>query len=221
MLQLRTTAAGDCALLDAALTHDSYVFERAGRSALSSNERLEYLGDAVLGLAASAWLYKRYPRENEGVLSRRRQALVSRAALYRSAQRIELAALLRLGKGEAAGGGARRPSILAAAFEALTGAVFLCEGYESAARFIERAHLVHAEPVAGADARTTLQELAQAKFKKAPQYALVSESGPAHARVFKARVSIGNVVGTGSGPTKKQAQADAAADALKQLDAGT
>ena len=216
-LGLKAAATGDCELLDAALTHDSYAFERGDRAAAASNERLEFLGDAVVGAAAAEWLYRRFPDESEGRLSRRRQALVSRAPLAATATRLELAALLRVGKGEAAAHGERRPSILASAFEALTGAIFLAEGYAAAARFVEREHLAHAQPRVQADPRTALQELAQARFKKAPHYALTGESGPAHARVFNARVSVGSVVGTGSGPTKKQAQAEAANEALHKL----
>jgi ribonuclease III len=216
-LGLKAAARGDCALLDAALTHDSYAFEHAGRAAISSNERLEFLGDAVVGAAAAEWLYRRFPDENEGRLSRRRQALVSRAPLAATATRLELAALLLVGKGEAAARGQQRPSVLASTFEAIVGAVFLAEGYAAAARFVEREHLARAQPGDEADPRTALQELAQARFKRAPQYALTGESGPAHARVFSARVSVGNVVGTGSGPTKKHAQAEAATQALRKL----
>lgn len=216
-LGLKATASGECALLDTALTHDSYAFEHGDRC-VSSNERLEFLGDAVVGLAASAWLYERHPNESEGRLSRRRQALVSGNALAHTAARLEFSALLRLGKGEAVGHGERRPSILGAAFEAVVGATFLSEGYDAAARFVERVHLAHAKSAAHADPRTALQELAQARFKKAPQYSSAEESGPPHARVFTARVSAGGVVGTGSGPTKKQAQAQAAAVALRKLE---
>lgn len=214
---LKATASGDCALLDGALTHDSYAFEHGAGRGLSANERLEFLGDAVVGLAASAWLFERHPDEPEGRLSRRRQALVSGGALAQTAERLGFAPMLQLGKGEAAGHGERRPSILAGAFEAVTGAVLLAEGYDGAARFVERVHLAHTKSATQADPRTALQELAQARFKKAPQYSSAGESGPAHARIFTARVSAGGVVGTGTGPTKKQAQAEAAAEALRKL----
>src|SRR5271166_2973941 len=216
-LGLKAAATGDCALLDAALTHDSYAFEHADPKAASSNERLEFLGDAVVGAAAADWLYRRFPDEPEGRLSRRRQTLVSRAPLAATAARLELTALLRVGKGEAAARGQQRPSILASTFEALVGAVFLAEGYDAAAGMVQREHLEHVQPGDEADPRTALQELAQARFKRAPLYALTGESGPAHARVFSARVSVGKVVGTGSGPTKKQAQAEAATQALRKL----
>jgi ribonuclease III len=216
-LGLKATATGDCALLDVALTHDSYAFEHGDRRGITSNERLEFLGDAVLGAAVSAWLFEHFPNEPEGRLSRRRQALVSGDALASTASRLGFAELLRLGKGEAAGHGQRRPSILAGAFEAVTGAIALTEGYAAAARFVARVHLAHVKSAASPDPRTALQELAQAKFKSAPRYTLEGERGPAHAREFTARVSVGAVVGTGTGPTKKQAQAEAAAQALRKL----
>jgi ribonuclease III len=220
-LGLGKTADGDGALLDLALTHDSYGYEhgarRGERRVELSNERLEFVGDAVVGLAAARWLYERHPSENEGRLSRRRQSLVSRSALAASAARMGLAPLLRLGKGEAARRAEPRPSILADALEAVAGAVYLCEGFAAAAKFLERTHFAHAHVSSAADPRTELQEVVQARFGRAPLYVLAEEGGPAHARVFSARVSAGDVVGTGSGPTKKQAQAAAAAEALRKL----
>jgi len=216
-LGIRATASGDCALLDTALTHGSYVFEHRDERQRLSNERLEFLGDAVIGLAAAAWLHDRFPAEAEGRLSRRRQHLVSGAALARTAARLGLASALRLGKGEAKGSGGQRPSTLADTFEAVVGAVFLCEGYDAAARFVQRVHLTQTESVARADVRTALQELSQSRFKTAPRYEFDGETGPPHARMFVARVTAGGVVGTGRGPTKKTAQAEAAADALRKL----
>jgi ribonuclease-3 len=216
-LGLKAAASGECELLDTALTHDSYAFEHGDRRGLSANERLEFLGDAVVGLVASAWLYERHANELEGRLSRRRQALVSGPALAKTAARLGLGPLLRLGKGEAADDGERRPSILAGAFEAVVGAVLVSEGYDAAARFVVRAHLAQADDAARTDPRTALQELVQARFKQPPRYTFEGESGPAHARVFTAHVSAGGVVGTGTGPTKKLAQAEAAAQALRKL----
>ena len=212
-------AAGDLALLDVALTHDSYAHEKSRKNAPApSNERLEFLGDAVLGHAVSRVLYERFPDESEGSLSRRRAALVSRQALALTATRLGAGALLLLGKGEAAAGGEHRPSILAAVFEALVGAVYLSEGFDAAAAFVEREHLAHAPVPVHADPKTALQEYAQARFKHAPTYAVTSEAGPAHAKAFTVAVSVGgDVLGTGTGPTKKQAQAEAAAQALNAL----
>ena len=216
---LGAAAKGDCALLDVALTHDSYAHERTrpGETAIS-NERLEFLGDAVLGHAVARDLYERYPGEPEGALSRRRAALVSREALAASAQRLDVGPLLLLGKGEAASGGERRPSILAAVFEALVGAVYLSEGFDAAATFVRREHLAHAAAPEASDPKTELQEYAQARFKRAPVYAVTAEAGPAHAKAFTVAVSVGGkVMGTGSGPTKKLAQARAAAQALSAI----
>jgi ribonuclease-3 len=206
-------------LLDTALTHDSYASERAGRDRTAvSNERLEFLGDAVLGAVVAHALYVRHPNKTEGELSRLRAALVSRSALAQSAQRLDVAQLLMLGRGETAAGGANRPSILAATFEAIIGAVFLSEGLGAARAFIERHHLAHAGPSETTDPKTALQEYAQAKFKKAPHYAMTAQSGPPHERIFTVTVSVaGKTVGTGEGATKKQAEAAAAREALTKL----
>jgi len=218
---LEAAARGDCTLLDAALTHDSFAYEHAkGSAAIAmSNERLEFLGDAVLGLIVADELFQRYPQDPEGRLSPRRARLIARDALAATARRLELGALLRLGKGEAAAHGEARPRLLAAAFEALVGAVFVSGGFEAAKKFVRRIHIDAARDAAGtADPRSALQEYSQARFKSAPSYALVDESGPAHARSFCATVRIaGDVVGTGSGSTKKEAQARAAAEALRRL----
>lgn len=215
----RTAAA--LALLDEALTHDSYAHERTARAQrAASNERLEFLGDAVLGSVVARTLYDRHASESEGMLSRRRAALVSRDALARTMLRIGIAPLILLGKGEAAAGGERRPSILAGVFEALVGAISLSDGFDAAAAFVAREHLANAEEVEHADPKTTLQEYAQARFKRPPAYAVIRETGPAHAKAYTVAVSIGDaVMGTGAGPTKKQAQTDAAARALKALQA--
>jgi ribonuclease-3 len=220
---LKASSPEAMALLDAALTHDSYAHEHERRaSGRVSNERLEFLGDAVLGLAAARALYDVHPDEPEGSLSRRRAALVSRDALAATARRLALAPLLLLGKGEAAAGGERRPSILAGVFEALIGAVYLSEGFDAAGAFVSREHLAHSSEPDGLDPKTMLQEYAQARFKRPPAYAVTLESGPAHAKTFTISVSVGDaVMGTGCGPTKKQAQADAAAQALRKLSART
>lgn len=221
-LGLKATAGGD-ALIDRALTHDSFVHERSRNTdAGPSNERLEFLGDAVLGHIVARAMYDRRPDAPEGVLSRARASLVSRHALASTARKLGIAPLLLLGKGEAAAGGEQRPSILAAAFEALVGAVYLSEGFDAAARFVERHHLADADEAGGADPKTALQEYAQARFKRAPTYAVTSEAGPAHAKTFTIDVSVGDrVMGTGSGSTKKQAQAQAASHALEAFKGST
>lgn len=214
-LGLKATAERGCELLDLALTHDSYAAECAEAA---SNERLEFLGDAVIGAVVAHVLYAKHANEAEGRLSTRRAALVSRAALAASCERLGVGPLLRLGKGEAAAGGASRPSILAAAFEAIVGAIYLSEGFRAARRFVEREHLATTEPEALVDAKSALQEHAQARYKRAPAYRVTAESGPAHARVFTSSVTIGEtLLGTGSGLTKKQAEVAAAREALRAL----
>jgi ribonuclease-3 len=183
-----------------------------------SNERLEFLGDAVLGHVVAHALYERFPDDSEGTLSRRRASLVSRSALAVTARRLDIAPALLLGKGEAAAGGEQRPSILAGVFEALIGALYLSEGFDVGRRFIIREHLAYAGEVDAIDPKTALQEYAQARFKRPPAYAVTLESGPAHAKTFTISVSVGGrLMGTGSGPTKKQAQVEAAAQALRKL----
>ena len=217
------TAALTGGLLDVALTHDSFAAER-GPSApgLTSNERLEFLGDAVVGLVVAHALFQRHPDLPEGALSRMRAALVSRAGLAQTAQRLQVGAVLLLGKGERTAGGAERPKILASTLEAIAGAIYLSSGFAAARSFIEREHLAHAGAggagPSSSDPKTALQEYTQARFKKAPHYAVVAQSGPAHARTFTCAVSVGDrVLGTGLGTTKKQAQARAAAAALEEL----
>jgi ribonuclease-3 len=211
----------DLQIVNTALTHESYAIERPG--APPSNQRLEFLGDAVLGAIVASRLYERYPDRREGQLSRMRAALVSRDALARSAELLGIGELLLLGRGEHRSGGAQRPSVLADAFEALVGACFLIGGMQAAVRFVQGQHLAHATSHAsvdadGVDAKTKLQELTQAKFKKAPHYAVTSVSGPPHARVFTVVVTVaGRAVGRGSGTSKKQAQANAAREALAHL----
>jgi ribonuclease-3 len=206
--------------LDEALTHDSYAAERHA-SVAGANERLEFLGDAVLGAIVAHALFEQHPEYREGTMSRMRAALVSRAALAESARRLDLGPLLLLGRGEAATGGAQRASILAAAFEAIVGALYVTAGLQSARFFVMRHHLAHARSSEAVDPKTALQEYVQAKYKKAPHYAMTAQSGPAHARTFSVAVSVaGALLGSGQGATKKQAEAAAAREALVALRRG-
>lgn len=219
-LGLKEAAQAECSLLDIALTHDSYAAQPAGAGSLGhpSNERLEFLGDAVLGAAVAHAVFSRHPDKAEGKLSPLRASLVSRPALAQTARRLGIATLLLLGKGERAAGGAERPSILAGAFEAIVGAVYLCEGFEAARRFVEREHLAHVKPAQALDPKTALQEYSQAKFKQAPHYAVTAQNGPPHERTFTVTVAIGaDVVGSGNGATKKEAEAAAARQALQKV----
>jgi ribonuclease III len=209
-------AGMDLELLDHALTHESYASEHPKQAA--SNERLEFLGDAILGAVVAQELFAAHPDRREGQLSRMRASLVSRTALARSAEGLGLGAHIRFGRGEQATGGAQRASVLADAFEALVGAAFCAGGLESAARFVRRNHLAHAAESEATDPKTTLQELAQARFKKTPHYAVTAQSGLPHARIFTVTVQVGErVLGSGSGTTKKQAQTNAAREALAHL----
>jgi ribonuclease III len=209
-------ASVDLELLDLALTHESYAAEHP--KAAVSNERLEFLGDAILGAVVTQALFAAHPDRAEGQLSRMRASLVSRAALSRSAERLELGALVRLGRGEQAAGGAQRASVLADVFEALVGAAFCAGGMQSAERFVRRNHLAHASGSETMDPKTALQELTQARFKKTPHYAVTAQTGVPHARIFTVTVQVGErILGSGSGTTKKQAQTNAAREALAHL----
>jgi ribonuclease-3 len=209
------------ASLERAFIHDSAVLAERQVDANASNQRLEFLGDAVLSLTAARWLYLRYAHEREGELTRRRAALVNDAMLAETARRLGFGELLVLGPAEAAAGGAERESILAAALEAFIGAIYLEAGLDAAARFIEREHLERADhaEMAAADPKTALQELTQALMRAVPAYEDAA-SGPAHRRTFTSRVHVnGKLLGEGIGSSKKAAQRAAAQIALSVLSA--
>ena len=217
LLDLADVPVGELESFGRAFVHESAAKEEK----LPSNERMEFLGDAVLGLAVSRWLYETYSDEKEGVLAKRKAAIVSDSAIARTAKRLGFAELVRVGAGERAHGGSDRPSILADAFEAFLAALFLQYGFEAAMRFVEREHIasVDLERAALADPKTRLQELTQARLACTPVYRERGE-GPAHLRVFTSEVTVnGEVLGTGTGPSKKAAQQNAAAHALKILQA--
>lgn len=208
-------------LLRSALYHSSYANEHRG-TGITSNERLEFLGDAVLGFVSAEFLYQRHPDLPEGELTRIRAALVCEESLHEVARRLHLGQCLMLGKGEESGGGRRRPSILADAVEAVLAAVYLDGGIEPARELIHRVLLnkEQEELVENRrrDCKTELQELVQRKPNQALHYDLVSESGPDHAKVFSVAVTLnGQVVGLGSGHSKKEAEQAAARTALEQL----
>ena len=208
----------DPALALLALTHRSYANERG---LAAHNERLEFLGDAVLGLLAAEWLFRRYPERPEGELSRAKSTLVSAGALAGWAERIELGALLRLGVGESRSGGSRKASLLADACEAALGAVYLDGGVDAARRavepFLDWAESAH--ETARRDAKTELQERLQAAGRALPAYVIVEESGPDHDKWFACEVALdGEPLGRGTGRSKKEAHQRAAAAALARLD---
>ena len=211
----------DLRLLRAALYHSSYANEHRAQS-VSSNERLEFLGDAVLGFVAADYLYGKHPDLPEGELTRIRAALVCEDSLHEVAQRLHLGDFLMLGKGEESGGGRHRPSILADAVEAVLAAVYLDGGIDEARALVHRI-LLEKEPEQVVESRrrdckTELQELVQRKPNQELRYELVSESGPDHAKVFTVAVMLnGQVVGLGSGHSKKEAEQSAARTALEQM----
>jgi ribonuclease III len=207
--------------VERAFVHDSAVMLERLVDPNASNQRLEFLGDAVLSLATARWLYERYPDNREGELTRRRAALVNDAMLAQTARRLGFGDVLVLGLAEAAAGGAERESILAGAFEAFIGAIYLDAGLRVAERFVEREHLERVEraEMASADPKTALQELTQARMGTMPTYEDAA-SGPAHSRTFTSRVRVrGQLLGEGTGSSKKAAQRAAAQIALSVLGA--
>lgn len=206
-------------LLENALTHSSYANEHRD-AGMPSNERLEFLGDSVLGMVVADHLYREHPQMPEGELTRTRAALVCEGSLVEVARTLDLGRYLRLGKGEDAGGGRERPSILADATEAMIAAIYLDGGIAPARRLIRRLILDReAQMAVDRDYKTALQELVQRRKGSAIAYKLVQETGPDHCRVFVMEVSVGDAVaGRGEGRTKKaaeQAAAKAAMDGLK------
>ena len=214
----------DPSLLTLALTHRSYCAEHDNAD---SNERLELLGDSVVGLAVTDHLYRTLPDREEGVLAKIRSSVVSEPALAEVAEDIGLGDSLLLGRGELLSGGRSKPSILADAFEAVIGALYIDAGYEAAARVVVRllGPQIDAATVGpgGHDYKTRLQELTAHRFERAPVYVL-TESGPEHGKRFHATVMIDHQpLGTGVGTSKKraeQAAAQAAWDALTGGDNG-
>jgi ribonuclease-3 len=205
-------------LLELALTHRSFAYENGG---LPTNERLEFLGDSILGQAVTVMLYRDFPALPEGDLAKRRASLVSTASLSGIARGIGLGRFVRLGRGETLTGGRDKSSILADTVEALIGAVYLDTGVDSATRFVMRLlQPMLADPGhfgISMDPKTSLQEAAARVGAGAPVYA-VDESGPDHSKVFVATVTVGTVVtATGEGTSKKHAEMAAALEAWTVL----
>ena len=212
----------DRALLTTALTHSSYANENRGRG--ECNERLEFLGDSVLGMVVADALFRRFPELPEGRMTRLRAQLVCEESLHRVASELGLGEYVRLGRGEEHTGGRRRTSILADAVEAVIAAMYLDGGLDTAKAFIERqilSALDGAGPVMRVeDCKTELQELVQKKSGQSLSYELLGESGPDHDKTFTSQVSLnGRPIGSGSGRTKKEAEQAAARAALEALKA--
>jgi ribonuclease-3 len=206
---------GDGCYLNEALTHKSYAHERAGLPTPPHNEKLEFLGDSILGLVVCEYLYAYFPSVDEGGLSKIKSVVVSAQFLSEKAKDIGLGAVLRLGKGEEKSGGRERPALLADAIEALIGAVYLCGGLEAARTFIlsmlekdlQQAQMGHLSK----DYKTLLQEHFQRTKKLAPMYRVVREWGPDHNRTFEVECTLGTtVLSKGTGKSKKEAEQDAA-----------
>ena len=206
-------------LLQNALAHSSYANERWHNS-LMSNERLEFLGDSILGMCVAEYLYCTFPDRPEGELTRMRADMVCEQTLANVAGRIGLGNHLLLGKGEEQGGGRTRNSILADAVESVIAASFLDGGMDAAKQFIQKFILVEVpvKKLHNVDYKTSLQELVQQKKNQVLTYTMVGESGPDHDKHFEVEVCLnGKVVGLGSGSSKKRAEQDAARVAIEAL----
>ena len=208
----------DSSLLKKALTHSSYAHEN-NMKRFSDNEKLEFLGDAVLEMVSSEFLYHEYPTLSEGDLSKLRASLVCEPTLAYCAKAICLKDYILLGKGEDRTGGRERDSIISDALEAVIGAMFLDGGIEVAKPFILKFILTDIEHKRlFYDTKTTLQEVTQARYKMGVTYELVSESGPSHDKVYESRALMGDkVLGVGKGKSKKASEQDAAYQALLSM----
>jgi ribonuclease III len=211
----------DLDLLEQALVHSSWLHEHPDE-AKGHNERLEYLGDAVVNLTMSEALYRRHPDEDEGGLSARRAAIVSTTGLARLAGRLQLGDLLLLGEGESQRSGRRRPSLLASSFEALTGALYLDLGYDRVRDWL----IELAAPELDQDAPVTsfkspksrLQEYTQRRTGARPEYRLLDAVGPDHEKEFRVEVWVdGEMAGIGTGPSRREAETAAAAEAIERI----
>lgn len=207
----------DRSLLQTALTHSSYANEMNGK--VDYNERLEFLGDSVLGMITAEYLFTHHPEMPEGKLTKTRASMVCEKSLHKFAQSIKLGEFMYLGKGEINTGGRERPSILADAFESLIAAIYLDSGFEEAKKFvlgfISNADIE--EPVI-TDYKTALQEIVQKNPGEYLEYFMVGESGPDHCKTFIVEVHLNNnVIGTGEGRSKKQAEQMAAKATLRLM----
>ncbi|MFC1653220.1 ribonuclease III [Patescibacteria group bacterium] len=207
-------------LLETALTHRSYLNEN--RSVKEHNERLEYLGDAVVELAVSEFLFEKYPKRPEGELTAIRSAMVRTETLAKVAERLDFGLSLRMSKGEAASGGRSNTALLANTFEAVIGAMYLDQGFQKVIDFLKENLFPEADEIVEngsfKDFKSTLQEVVQAEGKSTPEYQVVSEKGPDHDKIFTVMVKVEKQeLATGKGKSKQSAQQQAAARALEKL----
>ncbi len=204
-------------LLLTALTHSSYANECGG----AFNERLEFLGDSVLGFISAEFFFSNRKSMPEGELTKLRAATVCEKSLFGFAKEIDLGSYIRLGKGETNTGGRERPSILSDAFEAVIAAIYLDGGMDKAKKFVLRflkEALAHKNESAFKDYKTVLQEIIQRNPEERLEYVLVGESGPAHDKIFEVEIHLNsNCIGRGSGHSKKLAEQAAAGEALKLM----
>lgn len=208
----------DVRYLETALTHSSFANEKHWPYK-KNNERLEFLGDAVLELVSSDFIFHEHSSDMEGDMTKLRASLVCERSLADSARQIGIGSYIRLGKGEASTGGSERDSILSDAFEAVIGAIYLDGGIEHAAVFVRRFVLSDIEnKKLFYDSKTTLQEVVQERGENKIFYELISETGPDHAKVFEVNCKLGaDILGTGKGKSKKAAEQNAAYEALLRL----
>lgn len=214
----------DRALLTQALTHRSFVNEYEGAGDARDNERLEFLGDAVLDLIVADLLYRKYPSVDEGQLTQLRAALVKTESLARLGLNCRLGDYLRIGHGEELSGGRQRLTILCRAFEAVIGAIYLDQGIDAVVDFVVPPLLDLLDHIIAKslhiDARSELQERVQARLNIMPDYRVTGAEGPEHAKEFRVEVAIGDtLIGSGIGGSKRAAAQEAARAALKQLEA--
>jgi len=212
----------DLGRLTQALTHRSYLGEN-GRSASLSNERMEFLGDSVLELVVNDFLYGRYPDNREGDLTKKRSLLVSRSILADKAKAMRLGDFLYLSSAEDDSGGRTRESILADAYEAVVGAIYLDQGMDVARRFVMDTLLRDADRILSdsenRNFKSILQEHIQSSSRHHPRYRVMSETGPDHEKTFVVEVCFGGeVLGSGEGRSKKEAEQNAARDALARME---
>ena len=218
-------AFGDRSLLNRALTHPSYANERRTKQARQQNQRLEFLGDAVLGMVVATELFNRESSCDEGSLTRYLSGLVCEPALASKARQLGLGAFIRLGKGEESQGGRDRDSILCDCYEAMLAAVYLDGGFDVVHAMVAKLHQDEFESLARFNIKKPnhkgrLQKIVQARYGVQPSYQIVDKQGPEHGRVFLAQVRVNReVVGVGEGGAKKVAEQEAAKDALRRLGA--
>ncbi len=207
----------DEGILKTALTHSSY----ANETSVESNERLEFLGDAVLGFIVARVLYDLFPEAAEGKLSKMRSAIVSRMNFAHFAKELKIDKQILLGRGEEITGGRKRQSNLAGAFEAVIGAVYIDGGYRKVYTIVSRLlkDCLNGKEEIFKDYKTRLQEIAQRQFKKVPKYKVVLEEGPPHDKCFHVEVKLGRrTIGKGIGSNKKQAEQAAAKEGLEEVE---